>query len=254
MLVFIIKYVPPSKGQVDHLREGHVVVSCDEHNRHEVILRPQKGYSNSRLLMKLRELHEYHKTLQELKAAFSWSTLALKLSEADIDYDATKGILDFWEAVSIKHDIKDIDGVFSDQAESLLLIHVIDHLVRHVSYAVLFIQASLSLASSSVQGASVLIVLDDTRGWVAVLPLDKAMGYRTTPYPGLPIFLDVNEPVLCVVSESLYQEVNTYEAMSLELDKASSLLSSTGYSLEYLAPFLGEQRSVLYDLIDYLVS
>ena len=253
-LVFLIKYVPPSKGQVDHLREGHVVVSQDEQNRHEVILRPQKGSSNFRLLMKLRELHEYHKTLQELKVAFSWNTLALKLSETDIDYDATKGILDFWEAVNIKHDIKDIDGVFSDQAESLLLAHIIEHLVRHVSYSVLFIQASLSLASSSVQGASVLTVLDDTRGWVALLPLDKAMGYRTTPYPGLPMLLDVDAPVIHLISESLYLEVNTYEAMCLEVEKAGRLLSSTGYPLEYLAPFLDERREMLYNSIHSLVS
>lgn len=252
--MFLIKYVPPFKGQVDSSQVGHIVVSQDEHNRHEVILQPQKENNNFRLLMKLRELHGYHKTLQELNVAFSWGTLALKLSETDIDYDATKGILDFWEAVNIKHDIKDIDGVFSDQAESLLLAHVIEHLVRHVSYSVLFIQASLSLASSSVPGASVITVLDDTRGWVALLPLDKAMGYRTTPYPGLPMLLDVDAPVIHLISESLYLEVNTYEAMCLEVEKAGRLLSSTGYPLEYLAPFLDERREMLYNSIHSLVS
>lgn len=253
-LVFLIKYVPPSKKEEDDGHAGHIVVLRDEYSHDEVVIEHQKGSSNFRLLMKLRELHEYHKTLQELKVAFSWNTLALKLSETGIDYDATKGILDFWEAVNIKHDIKDIDGVFSDQAESLLLAHIIERLVRHVSYSVLFIQASLSLSSSSVQGASVLTVLDYARGWVALLPLDRAMGYRTTPYPGLPMLLDVDEPVLHLISESLYREVNTYEAMSLEAGKAGRLLSSTGYPLEYLAPFLDEQRSVLYDLIDSLVS
>ena len=253
-LVFLIKYVPPFKGQVDSSQVGHIVVSQDEHNRHEVILQPQKENNNFRLLMKLRELHGYHKTLQELNVAFSWGTLALKLSETDIDYDATKGILDFWEAVNITHDIKDIDGVFSDQAESLLLAHVIEHLVRHVSYSVLFIQASLSLASSSVPGASVITVLDDTRGWVALLPLDSAMGYRTTPYPGLHMLLDIDEPVIHLISEDLYQEVNAYEAMSLEEDKASKLLSGTVYPSEYPIPFLDEHRKMLYNSIHSLVS
>lgn len=250
----LIKYVPPYKGREEAGHAGHVVVLLDEHNRHEVILGPQKGSSNFRLLMKLRELHGYHKTLQELNVASSWDTLTLKLSETDIDYAATKSILDFWEAVSIRHDIKDIDGVFSDLAESLLIAHVIDHLVRHISYYVLFIQASLSLASSSVTGASVLTVLDDTRGWVALLPLDKAMRYRTTPYLGLPMFLDVDEPVLHLISESLYQEVNTYEAMSLEVDKASRILSGTVYPSEYPIPLLDGRRELLYNLVNSLIS
>ena len=253
-LVFLIKYVPPFKGQSGTAQFGYVVVTYEGSTSREVVLEPQKGSKNFRLSMKLRELHGYHKSLQELNVVHPGEALVLKLSETDIDYDATKGILDFWEAVNIKHDIKDIDGVFSDQAESLLLAHIIEHLVRHVSYSVLFIQASLSLASSSVQGASVLTVLDDTRGWVALLPLDKAMGYRTTPYPGLPMLLDVDAPVIHLISESLYLEVNTYEAMCLEVEKAGRLLSSTGYPLEYLAPFLDERREMLYNSIHSLVS
>ena len=252
--MFLIKYVPPSKRQVDPFPDGYVVVSYDEHNLHEVILGPQKGSSNFRLLMKLRELHGYHKTLQELNVAFSWDTLALKLSETDIDYAATKSTLDFWEAVSIRHDIKDIDGVFSDLAESLLIAHVIDHLVRHLSYSVLFIQASLSLASTSVPGASVITVLDDTSGWVSLLPLDKAMGYRTTPYPVLSMLLGVDEPVIHLISKDLYQEVNAYEAMSLEVDKASRILSGTVYPSEYPIPLLDERRELLYNLVNSLIS
>lgn len=252
--MFLIKYVPPFEGQVGTIQFGYVAVTYEGSTSREVVLEPQKETNNFRLSMKLRELYEYHKPLQELNVVRPGEALVLKLSETDIDYNATKGIIDFWEAVNINHDIKDIDGVFSDQAESLLLAHVIDHLVQHVSYSVLFAQASSALDDSLVPGASVLIVLDDTRGWVALLPLDNAMGYRTTPYPGLHMFLDVDEPVVHLVSKALYREVNAYEAMSLEADKASKLLSGTVYPAEHPIPFLDEHRKMLYNSIHSLVS
>lgn len=253
-LVFLIKYVPPFEGQSGTAQFGYVVVTYEGSTSRDVVLEPQKETNNFRLLMKLRELYEYHKTLQELNVVYPGEALVLKLSETDIDYNATKGIIDFWEAVVINHDIKDIDGVFSDRAESLLLAHVIDHLVRHVSYSVLFAQASTALADSLVPGASVLTVLDESCVWVALLPLYSTMWYRTTPYPGLHMLLDVDEPVIHLISEDLYQEVNAYEAMSLEVDKASRLLSGTVYPAKYPIPFLDEHRKMLYNSIHSLVS
>ena len=144
--------------------------------------------------------------------------------------------------------------MFSDRAESLLLAHVIDHLVRHVSYSVLLAQASTVLADSLVPGASVLIVLDDTRGWVALLPLGSAMRFITSPFLGLHMFLDIDEPVIHLVSEDLHQEVCTYVDMSREADKASKLLSGTVYAAEYPTPFLDEHRKMLYNSIHSLVS
>lgn len=253
-LVFLIKYVPPFEGQSGTARFGYVVVTYEGSTSREVVLEPQKETNNLRLLMKLRELHGYHKSLQELNVVHPGEALVLKLSETDIDYNATKGIIDFWEAVIINHDIKDIDGVFSDRAESLLLAHVIDHLVQHVSYSVLFAQASSALDDSLVPGASVLIVLDDTRGWVALLPLGSAMRFITTPYSGLHMFLDVDEPVIHLISEDLHQEVCTYEDMSREVVKASKLLSGTVYPSEYPIPFLDERRKMLYNSINSLAS
>ena len=68
------------------------------------------------------------------------------------------------------------------------------------------------------------------------------------------MFLDVDEPVIHLISEDLYQEVNAYEAMSLEEDKASKLLSGTVYPAEYPIPFLDERRKMLYNSIHSLVS
>lgn len=253
-LVFLIRYVPPFEGQVGTAQFGYVVVTYEGSTSREVVLEPQKETSNLRLSMKLRELHGYHKTLQELNVVHPGEALVLKLSETDIDYNATKGIIDFWEAVNINHDIKDIDGVFSDRAESLLLAHVLGHLVQHVSYSVLFAQASTALADSLVPGASVLTVLDESCGWVALLPLGSAMRFRTTPYPGLHMFLDIDEPVIHLISEDLHQKVCTYEDMSREVVKVSKLLSGTVYPSEYPTPFLDEHRKMLYNSIHSLVS
>ena len=253
-LVFLIKYVPPFKRQVGTAQFGYVVVTYEGSTSREVVLEPQKGSKNFRLSMKLRELHGYHKSLQELNVVHPGEALVLKLSETDIDYNATKSIIDFWEAVNINHDIKDIDGVFSDLAESLLLAHVIDHLVRHVNYSVLLAQASTALADSLVPGASVLIVLDDTRGWVALLPLGSAMRFITSPFLGLHMFLDIDEPVIHLISEDLHQEVCTYVDMSREVVKVSRLLSGTVYSAKYPIPLLDERRKMLYNSINSLVS